>query len=170
MQQALFTATSAVTVTGLVVLDTGMHFTLFGQVVIAFLIQTGGLGFITFAVVAAISLGTKIGIGQQLVAMEAFNQTSLKKTLLIAKYVLLYSLFFEVLGIVLLTLLWIEKEGLFQALYEACFYSISAFNNAGFALDTYNLSLYANDVCSGQVNSYITIGFLSGFFLRLDWG
>ncbi|MCF7971371.1 MAG: TrkH family potassium uptake protein [Methylococcaceae bacterium] len=167
-QQALFTATSAVTVTGLVVLDTGAHFTLFGQIVIALLIQTGGLGFITFAVVAAMSLGTKIGIGQQLVAMEAFNQTSLKKTLQIAKYVLFYSLGFELLGILLLTPLWLETAGFSQALHEAAFHSISAFNNAGFSLYSNNLMQYSDDI---QVNLIITalliIGGI-GFAVLLD--
>lgn len=115
----MFTATSAVTVTGLVVLDTGTHFTLFGQIVIALLIQTGGLGFMTFAIVAAVSLGAKLGIGQQIVAQEAFNQTNLEKVTFIAKYVLIYSLFIEFTGFMLLVLTWFNELGLSTAIHHA---------------------------------------------------
>lgn len=107
---ALFTATSAVTVTGLGVVDTGTHFTTFGQVVIAFLIQAGGLGFMTFAVVAASMLGAKTRIVQQ-VAQEAFNQTSLENLTQIAKAVLLYSFVIEGIGFSLLTLIWHSEMG-----------------------------------------------------------
>jgi len=77
VSNALFTATSAVTVTGLTVVDTGADFTLFGQFVIAVLIQFGGLGLMTFAVVTLIAICGKIGVFQQQVAATAFNQTKL---------------------------------------------------------------------------------------------
>ena len=157
--QALFTATSAVTVTGLVVVDTGSHFSVFGQVVIAMLIQAGGLGFMTFAVVAAISLGTKIGLTQQKVAQEAMNQTSLAHIVQTAKAVLLYSLVIELIGVVLLTLVWQQELGIVTALYYAFFYTISAFNNAGFALDSTSLMPYAGSV---SVNLIITSLFIIG--------
>ena len=114
--QALFTATSAVTVTGLVLVDTGTHFTVFGQVVIAMLIQAGGLGFMTFAVVAVVSLGAKIGLVQQKIAQEAMNQTSLAQVAQTAKAVLLYSLVIELIGVVLLTLVWFSELGFASAL------------------------------------------------------
>ncbi|WGZ96133.1 MAG: potassium transporter TrkG [Candidatus Thiothrix putei] len=142
---AVFTATSAVTVTGLVVVDTGTHFTLFGQVVIALLIQVGGLGFMTFAVVGAIMLGTKISFIQQRVAQEAFNQTSLDKVMQTAKAVLIYSLLIEAVGFILLTLTWQSSLGWRQASWEAFFYTISAFNNAGFALNANGLIPYVSD-------------------------
>ena len=75
---SLFTAASAVTVTGLVVVDTGQAYTPFGLTVIAMLIQTGGIGFMTFAILAVMSMGGNIGISYQLVAREAMQQTSLK--------------------------------------------------------------------------------------------
>lgn len=157
--QALFTATSAVTVTGLVVVDTGSHFTVFGQVVIAMLIQAGGLGFMTFAVVAVVSLGAKIGLAQQKIAQEAMNQTSLAQVAQTAKAVLLYSLVIELIGVVLLTLVWFSELGFATALYHALFYTISAFNNAGFALNSASLMPYAGSV---PVNLIITSLFIIG--------
>lgn len=156
---AVFTATSAVTVTGLVVIDTGTHFTLFGQAIIALLIQIGGLGFMTFAVVGFIMLGGKIGFLQQRVAQEAFNQTSLEKVGQTAKAVLLYSLFIECIGFVLLTLGWWPQMGWRQASWDALFYTISAFNNAGFALNANSLMPYAGD---WLVNPVITALFIMG--------
>lgn len=165
---ALFTATSAVTVTGLGVLDTGTHFTLFGQVVIALLIQAGGLGFMTFAVVAASMLGAKIGIGQQRVAQEAFNQTSLENLTQIAKAVLLYSLVIESIGILLLTLIWQGDLGWGSALYRAFFYTISAFNNAGFALDATNLMPYVSNLGVNLVISALFMIGGIGFVVLMD--
>lgn len=166
--QSIFTATSAVTVTGLVVLDTGTHFTLFGQIVIALLIQAGGLSFMTFAVVAALSLGTRLGIGQQMIAQEAFNQTSLEKVTYTAKYVLIYSILIELIGFVSLTLTWFDELGLGEAIHHAFFYTISAFNNAGFALDSNSLMPYFNDL---SVNLVITALFIIGgigFLVLID--
>ncbi|MFC0228968.1 TrkH family potassium uptake protein [Serratia aquatilis] len=157
--QALFTSTSAVTVTGLAVVDTGSQFTLFGQIVIALLIQAGGLGFMTFAVVAAISLGVKIGLSQQKIAQEALNQTSLAQVTQTAKAVLIYSVVIELIGIFLLTVIWWPEYGLSNALYRGFFYTISAFNNAGFALDSDSLTRYAGSV---PVNLVITALFIIG--------
>ncbi|HPE62343.1 MAG: TrkH family potassium uptake protein [Thiothrix sp.] len=156
---ALFTATSAVTVTGLVVVDTGSHYTLFGQIVIALLIQVGGLGFMTFAVVGASMLGTKIGFLQQRVAQEAMNQTSLARVGQTARAVLIYSLSIEFAGYVILLLRWGPELGWIQAGWEAFFYTVSAFNNAGFALNANSLMPYAG---SWVVNLVITGLFITG--------
>lgn len=157
--QALFTATSAVTVTGLVVVDTGTHFTYFGQVVIAILIQAGGLGFMTFAVVAALSLGAKIGLGPQMVMKEALGQTSMEKVVTTAKFVIVYSFAIEAVGFILLSLTWWDEYGPSQAMYHAFFYTISAFNNAGFALSADSLSAYSASI---SVNLVITALFIIG--------
>ncbi len=166
--QSIFTATSAVTVTGLAVVDTGTHFTLFGQIIIALLIQTGGLSFMTFAVVAALSLGARFGIGQQMIAREAFNQTSLEKVAHTAKYVLIYSLFIELAGFLLLTATWLNDLGFTTAVYQAFFYTISAFNNAGFALNSNSLMPFASNL---PVNIIITTLFIIGgigFLVLID--
>ncbi|WON76987.1 TrkH family potassium uptake protein [Serratia sp. UGAL515B_01] len=166
--QALFTATSAVTVTGLVVLDVGSQFTLFGQVVIALLIQAGGLGFMTFAVVAVISLGAKIGLSQQKVAQEALNQTSLAQVAQTAKAVLLYSVVIELIGLLLLTIVWWPEYGFTKALYRGFFYTVSAFNNAGFALDSDSLTRYAGSVPVNLVISALLIIGGIGFSVLID--
>jgi trk system potassium uptake protein TrkH len=157
--EALFTATSAVTVTGLAVVDTGTHFTTFGQVVIAILIQIGGLGFMTFAVVAVISLGAKLGFSHKLVMKEALDQTSMENVATIAKSVILYSFVIELIGFILLTIIWRQEFGLWDAAYQSFFYTISAFNNAGFALSSDSLSAYS---ASFSVNLIITTLFIIG--------
>ncbi|TXI20713.1 MAG: Ktr system potassium transporter B [Nitrosomonas sp.] len=166
--QSIFTATSAVTVTGLAVVDTGTHFTLFGQITIALLIQTGGLSFMTFAIVAALSLGARLGIGQQIIAQEAFNQTSLEKVAYTAKYVLIYSLFIELTGFLLLTAIWLNDLDFSKAAYHAFFYTISAFNNAGFALNSNSLMPFASNL---PINIVITMLFIIGgigFLVLID--
>ena len=157
--EALFTSTSAVTVTGLVVVDTGTRYTVFGQTVIALLIQAGGLGFMTFSVLTILSIGKKIGVRHQLLALEAFNQTSLDKIREVARAVIYFALTVESTAIVLLTLIWSGEMGWARAAYHAFFYALSAFNNAGFALSADNLMPYAGHL---QVNLIITFLFIIG--------
>ncbi|RUO33789.1 TrkH family potassium uptake protein [Aliidiomarina soli] len=159
VQEALFTATSAVTVTGLVVVDTGTDFTRFGQTVIALLIQAGGLGLMTFAVVALLAIGGKIGFRQQIIATTAFNQTSWASVAQTAKAVLLFALVVEAIGFVILFARWWPDMALPDAAFEAFFYTISAFNNAGFALAADSLSGFVGDA---TINLTITLLFIAG--------
>tara|TARA_R110002012_G_scaffold301538_1_gene501836 strand:+ start:52 stop:1335 length:1284 start_codon:yes stop_codon:yes gene_type:complete len=142
--EAAFTATSAVTVTGLVVVDTGSQFTMFGQLVILALIQLGGLGLMTFAVLTALALGFKLRLQHQLVAQEAFNEISLQTARRAGGSIALFALTAEALGIGLLGLFFVPERGWAEGLYQALFYTISAFNNAGFALSPDSLSAYVN--------------------------
>lgn len=142
---ALFTATSAVTVTGLTIADPGTTFTFFGQVVLLLLIQTGGLGFVTFAVVAALTLGKRISLKQQALVLEAFNQTSVPTIQRTAFAVLKIAISIQAIGIIVLTLWWWRQSTFTAALYKAVFYSISAFNNSGFSLHADSLTRYVND-------------------------
>jgi trk system potassium uptake protein TrkH len=157
--EALFTSTSAVTVTGLGVVDTGTRYTVFGQTVIALLIQAGGLGFMTFSVLTILSMGKKIGVRHQILALEAFNQTSLDKVRQVARAVVYFALAIESIAIVLLTLIWSGEMDWHHAAFHAFFYSISAFNNAGFGLSADNLSAYVGHV---PVNLIITSLFIIG--------
>ena len=166
--QALFTATSAVTVTGLIVVDTGTQFTLFGQCVIALLIQAGGLGFMTFAVVAAASLGVKVGLSQQKIAQEALNQTSLAQVTQTAKAVLFFSMMIELVGMGGLTVVWWPEYGFSNALYRGFFYSVSAFNNAGFALHSDSLMHYAGSIPVNLVITALLIIGGIGFSVLID--
>lgn len=142
---ALFTATSAVTVTGLNIIDPGSTFTHFGQIVLAVLIQIGGLGFVTLAVVAALTLGKKIGLKQQALVLEAFNQTSVSKIRQTAFAVLKISTSIEIIGVIILTLWWWPKSTFVSALYSATFHTVSAFNNSGFSLYSNNLTGFVDD-------------------------
>ncbi|MDM1335489.1 potassium transporter TrkH [Acinetobacter pseudolwoffii] len=166
--QAIFTATSAVTITGLSVVNVGEAYTVFGQVVIMFLLQCGGLGFMTFAILAVMSLAPKMGLKQQVMAQESIGQTSLKKVSFTIKAVFLYSLFFEAIGTLILTLSWLREYPLSEALFYAAFYSVSAFNNGGFSLFPNSLMSF-----SGQYLITFTISMLYiiggiGFLVLMD--
>lgn len=146
---ALFTSTSAVTITGLSVVNVGEAYTTFGKVIIMLLLQCGGLGFMTFAILAALSLSSNIGLKQQVMAQETIGQTSLSKVSFTIKGVLLYSLFFEALGTVILTIAWMQEYDFAHAVFYAAFYSVSAFNNGGF-------SLFPNSLMSFSEHYFIT--------------
>lgn len=166
--QSLFTATSAITVTGLVVVDTGTQFTLFGQIVIAMLIQCGGLGLMTFAIVTLLALGGKIGFLERTVAREAFNQTDSSTLIATAKSVILFALVIELFGMAILTWHWSDELGWQTSLFHGFFYTISAFNNAGFALSADSLMPYVNDtIVNLTITGLFIIGGL-GFSVWMD--
>lgn len=142
---ALFTATSAVTVTGLVVLDTGGDFTLFGQAVIALLIQLGGLGIVTVAVLTLSVLGLPIGLVHRRFLRSELNQTSMGDLLQISLVILRVVLVCEILGIALLAIVFVPEFGWANGLWQATFHAISAFNNAGFGLFSDSLSRWVSD-------------------------
>ncbi|QNB44925.1 Trk family potassium uptake protein [Thermanaerosceptrum fracticalcis] len=167
---ALFTATSAVCVTGLVVVDTGTYFTTFGQVVILLLIQVGGLGFMTFATLFAIILGRKITLKERLLLQEALNQVSLEGIVRLAKYVIQISFVIEVLGALILTMRWSTDLGWGKALYFGVFHAISAFNNAGFDLfgNFSSLTRYQGDITTNLTIMFLIITGGIGFAVLSD--
>jgi trk system potassium uptake protein TrkH len=142
---ALFTATSAVTVTGLSVVDTGNHFTLFGQGVILVLIQLGGLGLMTFAALVLAMLGMPVGMSHRLFLREDLNQTSLDTLLELVVVILRVVVLCELLGALLLMVVFVPEFGWWRGLWYALFHTVSAFNNAGFALFADSLSRWATD-------------------------
>lgn len=142
--EAAFTATSAVTVTGLSVVDTASEYTLFGQLVILLLIQLGGLGLMTFAVLTALALGFKLGLRHHLAAQEAFNEISLSTTRRAGASIAVFALSMEAIGLVILACFFVPEKGWSEGLYQALFYSVSAFNNAGFALSPDSVSAYVD--------------------------
>lgn len=131
---ALFTATSAVCVTGLVVVDTSTHWSMFGELVIILLIQVGGLGIMTFAGLFALILGKKIGLRERLVLQEALNKISVSGVVKLVQQVLITTLIIETAGAVILALRFLHDMPFGQAIYYGIFHSISSFNNAGFDL------------------------------------
>lgn len=165
---ALFTSTSAVCVTGLVVLDTGTDFSTFGQIIILLLIQIGGLGFMTFSVLIAVIMGKKIGLKERLLIQQSSNSIETQGVVRLSLSIVLISFIFETLGALLLTLRWASELGVGKALYYGIFHSISAFNNAGFALWSDSLSRYVGDPLVNLVISFLFIIGGIGFIVILD--
>lgn len=169
---ALFTSTSAVCVTGLVVVDTGTAFTQFGQVVIVVLIQIGGLGIMTFAALAYLMLGRRLSLASQAALHDAFFQRDLgiefKRQFL---QILLITASIELVGIlfIFLALLWRQAPAL-QALFSAFFHSISAFCNAGFSIYKDNLlGLRDSPVIMTTIMSLIVLGGLGHMVIFEIW-
>lgn len=131
---AFFTSMSAVTVTGLAVVDTGSAFSIFGQVVIALLIQLGGLGLMTFAVFVLSAIGIPVGFSQRLILREDLNQSSLGDLAKLVRTIVVVAVICEGVGALLLAFVFVPESGWASGLWEAVFHSISAFNNAGFGL------------------------------------
>ncbi len=131
---ALFTATSATCVTGLVVLDTWETWTLFGQVVILCLIQMGGLGVMTFVTLASLALGRRIGLSQRLLMVSTMNLSDMDGVVRVVRHALKGTFLMEGIGAVILAACFIPEFGFAQGLWYGIFHSISAFCNAGFDL------------------------------------
>ncbi|MDK3017926.1 TrkH family potassium uptake protein [Pseudodonghicola flavimaris] len=142
---AIFTATSAVTVTGLVVFDIGSGLTLFGEIVLALLIQLGGLGLMTFAVLILGALGLPVGLTGQIYLREELNQNSMHQLMKLVKTILKVVLVCELAGALLLSASFIPHSGVLRGLWEALFHAISAFNNAGFSTFPDGLVPFATD-------------------------
>ncbi|QJR22592.1 KtrAB potassium uptake system, integral membrane component KtrB [Brevinematales bacterium NS] len=136
---ALFTATSAVCVTGLTVLDTGRDFSLAGQLVILGLIQFGGLGLMVFAGAFAFMMGRGLSLQSGATLTSALGVPSFREVRHMIKSILLFTLWWEFVGTVLLFLAFSKEFPWFQALYYGLFHSVSAFCNAGFSLFSDNL-------------------------------
>lgn len=137
---AIFTAASAVTVTGLVVIDTGSQLTMFGQGVVMVLIQLGGLGLMTFAVLVLSMLGLPVSMSQRIFLREDLNQNSISDLMVLVRGILKVVLACEAVGVALLAIVFVPEFGWGMGLWQALFHTISAFNNAGFALFPDSLS------------------------------
>ncbi len=131
---AFFTATSATCVTGLAVVDTGTHFSLFGEIVILALTQLGGLGFMTFGTLIALAFNRRISLRERLVLQEAMNHNTMEGLLTLIRRVITYTIIIEGTGALLLAARWAMDMPWHQAIYFGIFHSISIFNNAGFDL------------------------------------
>ena len=137
VSDALFTATSATCVTGLVMVDTWTHWSLFGQIIILLLIQTGGLGFMTVSVLISLAVGRKIGLRERGLISESVNAIQMGGIVHLMKKILLGTLLVEGTGAVLLSLRFCEEHGFWRGIYYGIFHSVSAFCNAGFDLMGY---------------------------------
>lgn len=144
---ALFTAVSAVCVTGLVVVDTESHWSLFGELVILGLIQIGGLGIMTLASLLGLLVARRMGLRMQLIAQTETKTVRLGESRRVVIGVIRMSLLIEVLVAAALTARFVIGYGErgWHAVYLGVFHAVSAYNNAGFALYADNLIGFATD-------------------------
>ncbi|WP_226665437.1 TrkH family potassium uptake protein [Metabacillus litoralis] len=156
---AMFTATSAMTVTGLVVVDTAKAYTLFGEIIIITLIQFGGLGIMSFAVMIYKIIGKKIGLKERIVVQHALNQTSFGGVIKLIKKIFIFSITIELIATFFLAITWVPEYGLGKGMYVSFFHSVSAFNNAGFSLWSDSLMKFKGDPI---INIVITFLFIIG--------
>ena len=167
---ALFTSTSAVCVTGLIAIDVYDHFTVFGQAVVAALIQVGGLGVTSVGVGLILAAGKRVSIKGRLLVKEALNVDSFKGMVRLVKAVLLVTLCFEGTGVVLSFLVFIQDYPFGRALWTSVFHSIAAFNNSGFDIlgGLRNMIPYQSDVLLNLTTCGLIIFGGLGFLVILD--
>ncbi|MBD0335474.1 MAG: ATPase [Cyanobacteria bacterium Co-bin13] len=140
---ALFTATSAVCVTGLIVVDTGTYFSPQGQGIILGLIQLGGLGYMTATTLLLLLLGRRLGLRDRLAVQQSLDTAELAGSRTLVVSIIAMTLVFELTGAFLLMPTMIHDYGMSYGVWLALFHSISAFNNAGFSLFEDSLIQYA---------------------------
>ncbi|TLQ39825.1 Trk family potassium uptake protein [Ruoffia tabacinasalis] len=165
---AIFTATSAICVTGQVTLNTAEHWSAFGQTIIITLIQIGGLGFLTIWMLFFTIRGAKVNLKQRNLVLETLNLSSSYGMQDIVKNIVKVSLSIQALGALALSLVLIPRLGLSTGFFYSIFHSISAFNNAGF-------DLFGDSLIGFQDNSYILLTIASlvfsgglGFIVWMD--
>lgn len=131
---ALFTSTSAVCVTGLVVRDTGTTYSTFGHVVLLVLIQMGGLGFMTFAMLVFRLLGRTISLRDRMIMRDSMNEDVLGGVIRLVQWVVASTFCVELAGAAVFSVRMIPRYGVGKGIFYAVFHSVSAFCNAGFDL------------------------------------
>jgi trk system potassium uptake protein TrkH len=163
---ALFTATSATCVTGLIVLDTPHDFSLFGHIVILSLIQIGGLGIMVLSTFGAVIVGGKLGLRGQRALGETLDIHDPRTAYRLALFIVAATFIIEAVGAVFLTFAFASHGyGWGEAIWHGVFHSISAFCNAGFALQSDSIVMFQNDPFALMVfSAIITLGGL-GFLV-----
>ncbi|GGM79788.1 potassium transporter Trk [Thermopolyspora flexuosa] len=172
---ALFTATSAVSLTGLTVVDTERHWSLFGELVIMMLMQIGGLGIMTLATLFTVLVSGRIGLRARLFAAAETKALSAGDVRRVVRNVALFSLVVEAAVGAVLTVRFMTGYGepFLRAVYHGAFHGVSAFNNAGFVLWPDNLARFVTDawVCLPIAFASIVggLGFPVVFELLRSW-
>ncbi len=165
---ALFTATSAICVTGLTVVDTGTSFSIFGQVIIMLLIQAGGLGIVTIGTLVAFASGRRVGFRERMNLQTQLNTFQVGGVVRLIQRIVLITFAIEIVGVLLLWTSFGRLEGLGRGLYFAIFHSISGFNNAGFGLYPTNLMPFVADVVVNfTIMALVILGGL-GFIVEMN--
>lgn len=167
---ALFTSTSAVCVTGLIVVDTATHFTLFGELVILTLIQLGGIGIITFATFLFLFISGGLGVGQMNTIKNVVGESNTSLVTATLKRVVGFTFLVETIGAAAYYLSWevsFPSEG--QRILFSVFHAVSAFCNAGFSLFTNSLADGANAINWGINITTMTLIILGGLGFTVIW-
>lgn len=142
---ALFTSSSAVCVTGLTVIDIGKDLSITGQIITIFLFQIGGLGIITFSTIFFILMGRRISLKEREIIQSSFLYSPRRDFIILIKSILLFTFFFEFIGVCLLIIGFSKYFPLKVALYQAIYHALSAFNNCGYSLFPDSLKNYQSD-------------------------
>lgn len=165
---ALFTATSATCVTGLVVVNTATHWSLFGKVVILVLIQIGGLGVMTMTAMISFFIGKKISLKTRILIMEERNVDELQGVVRLTKNILFFTFSVELIGAILFSLVFIRDYGVAKGIGFSIFHAISSFCNAGFDLIGNSMVNYAdNPIITLAVCGLVVVGGM-GYFVFWD--
>ncbi len=167
-ENALFTSTSAVCVTGLIVVDTSTYWNVFGQTVILILIQIGGLGFMTMATLFAMIVGHRISLKGRIMMQESINHTDISGVIRLAKRIVFMTFLIEAIGAFLLSRQFIKDFGFEKGIWYSVFHSVSAFCNAGFDIMGNSLVRYvSNTYVNFIIMALIVIGGI-GFVVIME--
>uniref|UniRef100_B8HR41 Potassium uptake protein, TrkH family n=1 Tax=Cyanothece sp. (strain PCC 7425 / ATCC 29141) TaxID=395961 RepID=B8HR41_CYAP4 len=143
---ALFTATSAVCVTGHIVVDTATYFSTIGQATIAALVQIGGLGYMTATTFLLLVIGRKFNLREKVALQQALDRQGMQGVAQVVRSIIATTALFELTGIFLLLLVFVPDHGWGRGLWLSIFHSVSAWNNAGFSLFSDNLVGYQSSI------------------------
>ena len=165
---SLFTSASAVSTTGLIVVDTGTYYSTFGELVILILFQIGGLGYMLFFVVFSILIKEKLSVNGKKYLREAVSRNQSVDLIRFVKLTLIYAASIELIGAVSYFLIFSKNLPLFQAAYSSLFHSVSAFCTAGFSLNSDSLSYYSKSLVVNFNTFFLVITGGIGFFVLYD--
>lgn len=169
--QTLFMATSALCVTGLIVVDPSTAFTTFGEVVLLLLFQVGGLGIVSFGTLFILIAGRRVGFGERLRLAQQVNAMEVSGVLPLLRSIVLSTLAIEGVGAAILYTRMGPEEGWVRGLYSAVFHAVSAFTSAGFSLYPQGLARYGDDpVVVATSGVLILLGSLGFLVLANVWG
>lgn len=165
---ALFVATSGISTTGLSLVDIGSYYTLFGQLVLLVLVQIGGLGYMVFILLVAYIVGYKPSFYTRVAFQESLAGTSLGEMRRMTKQVILFTVFFELFGAIMLSIYWMHEFPVVEAIYLGIFHSVSGFCTAGFGLFSNNMIPIQNNIFINLVIDIICFAGAMGFFVLAD--
>lgn len=169
IMDAVFTATSAICVTGLIIKDTSADFSLFGQLVILLLIQLGGIGYMSAATILLVLVGKRIGLRERMLLQETMSTFTLGGLVRFLKAIAKFVILAELVGAIFLTARFMSEYSFGKAAYLGIFHAISAFNNAGFSLFSDSMAQYREDwVTNGVMIVLILLGGI-GFLVYQDF-